>query len=300
MPAAEEGVPYRGGPSDGKHQAAIFAALDAVPEVSLEYLRRVADSGAARLADLIGRFFAGRDAQRQAAAAAVALVVHDPDGSRAAGLRSAGYEEGELRSAATEGDLARARALLALGLNPDTAAEALADWCPLQYAAQQGHSAVCVALADHGAEVFASDRNGETALMQAAYWGHTETVVELTQLEERALAAGATHQRSHVPPCVVLHESPVPWGLAEHRHDPLLRARVQRVWRRGYGRALLGVRRLQRALEVRLRLGRQHDGRARRQEPGPCRVRLLPLAGVHDWPGPGRMRCPRAPGPRPS
>ena len=83
-------------------------------------------------------------------------------------LRTAGYIEGERRQAAIDGELEDVTRLLALGLGPDAAAERLADWAPLQYAAQHGNTRVCTALVEHRADVLARDRNGETALMQAA------------------------------------------------------------------------------------------------------------------------------------
>ena len=194
----EEGVPF-----DEAHQRQLFEALDSVPDASLDYLHDLARSSAARLAEFVEVFFRRRAAQREAAVAAAALAE-----TQTAELRTAGYIEGELRQAAIDGELEDAARLLALGLDPDAAAERLADWRPLQYAAQHGNTRVCTALVEHRADVLARDRNGETALMQAAYWGHAETVEELARLEKLA-RPGA--QPSLAPACVVLDASPVPW-----------------------------------------------------------------------------------------
>jgi hypothetical protein len=139
------------------------------------------------------------------AAAVVATALAE---TQTAELRTAGYIEGELRQAAIDGELESVTRMLALGLDPDAAAEMLADWRPLQYAAQHGNTQVCTALVEHRADVIARDRNGETALMQAAYWGHAETVAELARLEK--LAPGGAQQNLALA-CVVLGASPVPW-----------------------------------------------------------------------------------------
>eukprot|EP01046_Picozoa_sp_COSAG06_P031396 COSAG06_NODE_3053_length_5914_cov_126.204643_2_plen_1719_part_00 len=193
----EEGVPF-----DEAHQRQLFEALDSAPGASLDYLHDLARS-AARLAEFVEVFFRRRAAQREAAVAAAALAE-----TQIAELRTAGYSEGELRQAAIDGELEDVTRLLALGLGPDAAAERLADWAPLQYAAQHGNTRVCTALVEHRADVLARDRNGETALMQAAYWGHAETAEELARLE-KLVTGGA--QQSLAPACVVLGASPVPW-----------------------------------------------------------------------------------------
>ena len=150
-------------PFDEAHQRQLFEALDSAPGASLDYLRDLARS-AARLAEFVEVYFRRRAAQREAAVAAAALAE-----TETAELRAAGYVEGELRQAAIDGELESVTRLLALGLDPDAAAERLADWRPLQYAAQHGNTRVCTALVEHSADVLARDRNGETALMQAAY-----------------------------------------------------------------------------------------------------------------------------------
>ena len=197
-PGNEEAVPF-----DEGHQRQLFEALDSVPDASLDYLHDLARSSAARLAEFVETFFRRRAAQREALVAAAALAE-----TKTAELRAAGYVEGELRQAAIDGELESVTQLLALGLDPDAAAEMLADWRPLQYAAQHGNTQICTVLVEHRADVMARDRNGETALMQAAYWGHVETAAELAQLEKLA-PAGA--QQSVAPACVVLDASPVPW-----------------------------------------------------------------------------------------
>ena len=212
---AEEGVPF-----EAEHQRHIFAALETVPDASLDYLR---DLAAAHLAALVEAFFRARAAAHKATAAAVALVLDDTDGQKAVALRKAGYTEGELRQAASDGDLERAHQLLELGLNPDAVAESLADWHPLQYAAQQGHTQMCTTLVERGAEIFATDRNDETALMQAAYWGHAETVAEMGRLE--GLVADGTQKKSQAPACVVLDKPPVPWDAKAQIENPDPRAR---------------------------------------------------------------------------
>ena len=197
-PGNEEAVPF-----DEGHQRQLFEALDSVPDASLDYLHDLARSSAARLAEFVETFFRRRAAQREALVAAAAMAE-----TKTAELRAAGYVEGELRQAAIDGELESVTQLLALGLDPDAAAEMLADWRPLQYAAQHGNTQICTVLVEHRADVLARDRNGETALMQAAYWGHAETVDELARLEK--LATGGA-QQSLAPACVVLDASPVPW-----------------------------------------------------------------------------------------
>ena len=174
----DEGVPF-----DEAHQRQLFEALDSAPDASLDYLHDLARSSAARLVEFVEVFFRRRAAQREAAVAAAALAE-----TQIAELRTAGYVEGELRQAAIDGELEDVTRLLALGLDPDAAAERLADWRPLQYAAQYGNTRICTALVEHRADVMARDRNGETALMQAAYWGHVETAAELARLEKLAPA----------------------------------------------------------------------------------------------------------------
>jgi ankyrin repeat protein len=185
-PGNEEAVPF-----DEGHQRQLFEALDSVPDASLDYLHDLARSSAARLAEFVETFFRRRAAQREALVAAAALAE-----TKTAELRAAGYVEGELRKAAIDGELESVTQLLALGLDPDAAAEMLADWRPLQYAAQHGNTQICTVLVEHRADVMARDRNGETALMQAAYWGHAETAAELARLEKLA-PAGA--QQSVAP-----------------------------------------------------------------------------------------------------
>eukprot|EP01046_Picozoa_sp_COSAG06_P026907 COSAG06_NODE_2343_length_7038_cov_74.415622_2_plen_397_part_00 len=192
---AEEGVPF-----DEAHRRHLFAALDAAPAASLDYLADLARS-AARLAELFEGYFRERAAAQEAS-----VVVR----SRTAKLRASGYEEGDLRQAAADGELERVVQLLELGVEPAAPAETLADWGPLQYTAHGGHARICAVLAEHGANVLATDRNDETALMQAAYWGHAEAVEELERLE--ILAGGGGEGRSRVPDCVVLKKPPEDWS----------------------------------------------------------------------------------------
>ena len=138
----EEGVPF-----DEAHQRQLFEALDSAPGASLDYLHDLARS-AARLAEFVEVFFRRRAAQREAAVAAAALGE-----TETTELRASGYSEGELRQAAIDGELESVTRLLALGLDPDAAAERLADWRPLQYAAQHGNTRVCTALVEHRADV---------------------------------------------------------------------------------------------------------------------------------------------------
>jgi hypothetical protein len=126
-------------------------------------------------------------------------------------LRASGYKDGELRQLAADGPLERARELLALHLNPNAVAESLADWGPLHYAAQVGHAEMCALLVEHGADLFAQDRNNETALMQAAYWGQHATVKLLREFERDKIKITQNVQQSEEPACVSLEQSPVEW-----------------------------------------------------------------------------------------
>ena len=203
---------HAGPPFDAEHQRRLFATLETAPDASLDYLRDLTRS-ADRLVEFFELFFCGRDAAQAAAAAAVGLVLDDPDGKKLAQLQEAGHFEGELRQVAIGGDLERATQLLELGVNPDAAAESLADWHPLQYAAQAGRTEMCTLLVQYGADVFETDRNGETAMMQAAYWGHAETSAELKRLERlEELSGRAGVLPSLAPDCVVLEKPPEQWS----------------------------------------------------------------------------------------
>ena len=69
-------------PFEAEHQRHIFAALETVPDASLDYLR---DLAAAHLAALVEAFFRARAAAHKAAAAAVALVLGPPPSFRTIG-----------------------------------------------------------------------------------------------------------------------------------------------------------------------------------------------------------------------
>jgi hypothetical protein len=147
------------------------------------------------------------------------ILGGDDDGAKKQALEEAGYTPGELRQAAADGNLERVNELLSLALNPYCTDEMLAGWTALQYAAQQGQTAMCTALVEHhGFRVLAQDQNKETALMQAAYLGHTETVTELDRLEKLAIERGEEGQSSErllaalgtsYPPPRILHDAPV-------------------------------------------------------------------------------------------
>jgi len=79
----------------------------------------------------------------------------------------------ELRWAARDGDLARARALLDAGVGPD---EGPASQSPLAAAAAAGHGAIVRLLLERGAEVDRRQPGQLTPLIHAAYAGRLETV----------------------------------------------------------------------------------------------------------------------------
>eukprot|EP01047_Picozoa_sp_COSAG01_P060496 COSAG01_NODE_7422_length_3214_cov_3.664526_1_plen_835_part_10 len=102
------------------------------------------------------------------------------------------YKAGGLREATTAGNLTITSTLLTAGVNPNATVEKFADWSPLHYGAQRGHSQVVVALLEAKADPLAVDKEGETPLMQACYWGNRDAVPELVQkMTELLLVDGA-------------------------------------------------------------------------------------------------------------
>jgi len=79
------------------------------------------------------------------------------------------FKAGDLRKAATAGDGDKVDALLAAGVDANSAAEVDANgFTPLHCAAQHGHSKVCAALVAAGANLEATlPKSGETALLMA-------------------------------------------------------------------------------------------------------------------------------------
>eukprot|EP01045_Picozoa_sp_COSAG04_P025673 COSAG04_NODE_3413_length_2834_cov_2.395978_1_plen_667_part_10 len=86
----------------------------------------------------------------------------------------AGYTAGALLEATMDGDAEGTIKCLEAGIAPDAWHERLADWTPLFYAAQRGHLRIMEALLDHGADPTLTDRQGETPLNHAGYWGQAE------------------------------------------------------------------------------------------------------------------------------
>lgn len=110
--------------------------------------------------------------------ASAEVAKNRADAASTAGSR---YRVGALREAAAAGDLDKVVSCLAAGVSPNALSEQLAEWGPLQYAARHGHLTVLSALLDAGADPLHVDKStrrenhseGETALTQAQYWGHT-------------------------------------------------------------------------------------------------------------------------------
>ena len=67
-------------------------------------------------------------------------------------------------------------------------------WCPLMFAAQNGHAATAVLLIDHGADLEAADASGRTALICAAHFGHADTAAALLDAGADPAAADAAGQ----------------------------------------------------------------------------------------------------------
>lgn len=78
--------------------------------------------------------------------------------------------------AANCGDSSKVAGLLAARADPNAVHEEVAEWGPLFFAAKSGHCEIIRMLLEQGARPDAADRKGETAIRQAAYWGHAEAV----------------------------------------------------------------------------------------------------------------------------
>jgi hypothetical protein len=193
----EEGTPPRAGAGDPggleedlkEELVQMYARRDHLADAAFAFLRGMP---AAEHAALLERAAGRRDADARSAGEAMRVVLGDDDaGTKETVLLETGYTPGQLRAAASDGDVQRVEELLALGLNPRGPGEELASWAALPYAAQHGRTEICTALVErHGFRVLAQDQNHETALMQAAYLGHTETAAELERLEHAARGRG--------------------------------------------------------------------------------------------------------------
>eukprot|EP01045_Picozoa_sp_COSAG04_P032064 COSAG04_NODE_6158_length_1395_cov_2.679012_2_plen_369_part_01 len=109
-----------------------------------------------------------------------------------------GYKPGALRDAVMAGELSTVNELLDAGVDPNSPRERLADWTPLHYAAQLGHTEIIDALLTHEAEPRPRDRDGQTPLMQTGYWGRVEA-------KELLLRRGGGEE-SEVPPKMIMVE----------------------------------------------------------------------------------------------
>ena len=107
-----------------------------------------------------------------------------------------GYKPGTLRDAVMAGELSAVSELMDKGVDPNSPRERLADWTPLHYAAQLGHTEIIDTLLDHGAEPQSRDKDGQTPLMQTGYWGRTEA-------KELLLRRGGGEE-SGVPPKMIM------------------------------------------------------------------------------------------------
>ena len=106
-----------------------------------------------------------RQERREEEVRAAAVAEPLPDGYT---------ESGQLLKAVMAGDVKTAEKWLEMGVNPNAGYETLADWTPLHYAAQLGHTKIIDTLLDHGAEPQPLDRFEQTPLMQSGYWGRAE------------------------------------------------------------------------------------------------------------------------------
>eukprot|EP01045_Picozoa_sp_COSAG04_P016391 COSAG04_NODE_1363_length_7079_cov_19.484815_10_plen_315_part_01 len=192
---AEEGVPGEKEMKDG-----MLSLMAGFSKQAMSHMRSLPEGDCAA-------FVVGLIAQHDASQEAKAAQQHATHGlMRNEGADPPpGYTEGDLRAAAQAGDLGKTSALLDAGLNPNAVAEMLGGWPPLHFAAKGGHTAAVSELLKHGADPFARDREGETALTQARYWGHEATAAVLDEAEVRALAADASAgERSAAAECVLL------------------------------------------------------------------------------------------------
>eukprot|EP01045_Picozoa_sp_COSAG04_P023940 COSAG04_NODE_2922_length_3381_cov_62.270871_5_plen_176_part_00 len=103
--------------------------------------------------------------------------------------RPAAENEKALRDAAERGQTAEVRVLLAAGADPD-AVGGLFRNTALRFAAQEGHEEAVGALAEGGADLDKAGNDGETPLMQAAYFGHSGVVRRLLELGADHTAVG--------------------------------------------------------------------------------------------------------------
>ena len=110
----------------------------------------------------------------------------------------ANNKAGGLRDAVMAGELPAVNKLLDAGVAPNSPRARLADWTPLHYAAQLGHTEIIDALLDHGAEPQPRDKDGQTPLMQTGYWGRAEA-------KELLLRRGGGEE-SEVPPKMIMEE----------------------------------------------------------------------------------------------
>ena len=117
-----------------------------------------------------------------------ALSVEDKAKADEAKGTPAEENEQALRDAASDGDTAGVRVLLAAGTDPD-AADEHGDTA-LHKAAWEGHEEAVGALAEGGADLDKARNDGATPLMIAAYWGYSGVVRRLLELGADHTAVG--------------------------------------------------------------------------------------------------------------
>jgi len=91
------------------------------------------------------------------------------------------YTSGDFRRAVIKGDGTEVQKWLDAGINPNASEEMESGWTPLHFAAQAGHRDIVNALLRKGADSMAVDKNGETPLMQACYWGFGSSMEDLAE-----------------------------------------------------------------------------------------------------------------------
>eukprot|EP01045_Picozoa_sp_COSAG04_P000800 COSAG04_NODE_22_length_37957_cov_250.276930_17_plen_1738_part_00 len=189
MPREEDPRVLKKGWAPGENEVfhAFLSALGTLSEVGLSFLRGLCETACVELiADLLARHSLEREAATEEERKHRGALMRDAD------AKPPGYREGDLCRAAganhEEGaNHAKTTALLAAGVNPNAAAELLGDWPPLHFAAKGGHTEVVVELLKYSADPFVRDREGETALIHARYWGQQAAAAALDAAEIRAI-----------------------------------------------------------------------------------------------------------------
>ena len=109
------------------------------------------------------------------------------------------YTSGDFRRAVIKGDGTEVQKWLDAGINPNASEEMESGWTPLHFAAQAGHRDIVNALLRKGADSMAVDKNGETPLMQACYWGFGSLMEDLAKKTVQGTVDGLELQLQALP-----------------------------------------------------------------------------------------------------